>query len=212
MAAIQSTKVSPYLAPAPQYPNNIAMVHRHVPEGVLSATWARESDMPPYTTTKTAAMDPRVTHYDYTPRYTSPASGEVVDFTPRFAYRWVLTGVKLWTSEAAFTVLCELREVVAERQLLPLGAVGPMRRSDRKLARREYTLDRFEGESAADAEVVRDVDVQVPGSRWARLTVANGTKYVLEMSWGASMSLVDAVDGSVDDGSSSDEDEGMKGV
>ena len=177
-----------------------AIASHAVPEGTLNATWELESSLPLHANgTKHAALDRHFTYYDdHVPRYTSPASGEIVEFPPRFDGRWVLVSVLLETAPAEYTTLCKLHRVVGETRP-DLSGVGPMRRSDRKLGWERYGLE--------GGKKVEGCEIGAPGSRFARLTVANGTKYVLEMQWGRGMSLVDVVDGLVDDGGEEEEEE-----
>lgn len=204
MAAIQSTTVAPWHALDYQLETSVVMARHVVPEGTLSAMWELESTLPRHAKGLNAIKDPLVTHFDYIPRYACPSTGETVAFLPRFDRRWVLTAVTLTTAGMGSTRVCRLHPVVRET-VVPCP-VGPMRRSDSKLvlAQREYKLgceDEEMPEKVIEFAAVPDVEIGM--DEWARLTVANGTKFVLEMSWGMGMSLVEA-DGSVDDGSVDD--------
>ena len=178
MADLPSTILTPAHAlnvPGPLPP--LALTTHALPTGTLHAIYTLETHLPHFAITRGGHMDPRVTHFDYSPRYayTVPSQdgkGADVEHSVICAARfglYILQEIYLAPAAGGDAIpLFKWQQVVDEFVFPPaenLAGVGIMRRADPKIAERIYDLE--------DGSEVFD-------SRAQRVTLLHGTKYVLE--------------------------------
>lgn len=183
MAALPFTILSPHKALAPgDHTTQITAIHP-VAQGNLHAIWVHETQLPSFQSGPHAVHDPKMTHFDFY-LYLEDVAG-IVAFTPRWDGGYILMGVWLERHNACaagrqrgWEPAFQWHQVVSETPV----PCGPMRRNDRKTLRRRYDL--------ASGESVQDRDL-VPGSAFPKLTLMNGTKFILEVNWEMEIRLAD---------------------
>lgn len=172
---------------------HIQVVNRVV-AGDVHAIWVKTCTLPHFESGRYASCDDKVTCFDFSPRYQDSANSLV--FTPRedtdngsylLMEIWLESWESMMTGSGEKTTVFQWHQVDYEKTVVmkaPIG-VSSMQRSNHKLngPKKAYVL--LDGRRVLEHRIV----ARRRKSEFPKLTLLNGTKFILEIDWDMGMDL-----------------------